>query len=87
MTDSEFIMLVFIGLFAAYAIFLRFQVRGLRRKIEQIALAGATPRIEAPAVARDPQIDELKSRIQVLERITTDRHHSLDREIESLRHA
>ena len=88
MTDTEATIFTLLGLaVVAYAIYLRFTVWGLRRKIERIALTTAAPKAEIPAAPRDPQIDELKTRIQVLERITTDRHHSLDREIESLRHA
>ena len=87
MTDNEFTMFIMLGLISAYAVFLRFQVRALRRKIEGIAVASATPAIPKTVAPEDPQINELKKRVQVLERITTDGHSSLDREIESLRHA
>lgn len=70
--------------------FQQFRLIRLRRKIERIAERGA---LKAPTLAElpvkqfDPEVEQLRKRVQVLERIATDGNPVLDQEIEALRRA
>lgn len=76
-------MLVFFGLFLWIAR-LTWVNRKLKKQLE--LRAALTPPEHASAIpAKTGEIDALKARLQVLERIAVDKEHSLAREIEQLR--
>jgi hypothetical protein len=85
MTDNEFTLFVFLGIFMLLSAFQQFRLVRLRRKIERIAEGGAM--MAAPTVPADPEVEALRKRVQVLERIATDGNPRLNQEIEALRHA
>ena len=95
MNDTEFTMFVFLWIFGGIILFQWWRIHRYRNKIEQIALgnhakAKAEP-VQAIAQAADPQRDEeldrIKKRLQVLERIATDDNNRLESEFEALRRA
>jgi hypothetical protein len=85
MTDNEFTLFVFLGIFMLLSAFQQFRLVRLRRKIERIAEGGAMK--AAPTVPANPEVEALRKRVQVLERIATDGNPRLNLEIEALRHA
>ena len=93
MTDSEFTMLVLLGISSAIILFQWWRISRYRRKIEKIAMArmvAAPPSLPVAAVPSERDDEELvriKQRLQVLERIATDGNHRLDDEFEALRRA
>ncbi|HVM22727.1 MAG TPA: hypothetical protein VM308_05425 [Sphingomicrobium sp.] len=86
MTDGEYSLLMLVGLLAASAIYLLAVVRGQRKTIAALTSAAETP-TNLKLAQKDREIDELRERLHVLERITVDKENSLAREIEDLRHA
>ena len=70
----------------AYGIYLKMVIRGLRKKIEGFAGSSAAMDAPSPTKSVDPsEVERLRNRVNVLERIATDRENSLTREIEELR--
>ena len=95
MYDDELMMLMFavIGL-AVIALRQYFVSRRLRKRLDALELRTIQPAthhpeamLAAPAAPRESDVDALRKRIQVLERIATDGNPVLDREIEELRRA
>jgi hypothetical protein len=90
MYEEQFILMLWISAaLALWVIKLKFGNRKLRRQlaaktaVEPVALETAAP---APALPpRDPEVDRLRERVAVLERITVEKEHSLAREIDGLR--
>ena len=91
MTDDE--LMVWIWVMVAMVLWiakLKWSNRKLRKKlalaVEPVpaALPIAQPVLTATPT---PEVERLRARIEVLERIATDGNHSLDREIEALRRA
>ena len=89
MTDSEFTFTIFLGIFIFLTAFQQFRIVRLRWKIERIAEGAAlkAPEVVHQPATRSPEMDELRKRIQVLERIATDGGPALDRELDALRRA
>ena len=94
MTDSEFTMFVFLWIFGAAVVIQTVRLFLLRKKFDRLALRSAqiAPTVPAPveriAQSRDEdELERIKKRIQVLERIATDGSTRLDSELESLRRA
>ena len=92
MTDDDYMFLVItiLGL-AIMAVWQLFAMRRLRKKVRQLesdmAGSGTKSELEQSGVtpAHEKQVEDLRNRVQVLERIATDRETSLAREIEELR--
>ena len=89
MTDSEFTFSIFLGIFMLLTVFQQYRIIRLRRKIERIAEGAAARPIEVarPPVQNSAELDELRKRVQVLERIATDGNPTLDHQFEELRRA
>ena len=96
MTDSEFTMFVFLWIFGAGIVIQTVRLFLLRKKFDRLALrsAQAAPKVPAPvdriAQSRDEdelELERIKKRLQVLERIATDGSTRLDSEWEALRRA
>ena len=94
MTDSEFTMFVFLWIFGAAVVIQTVRLFLLRKKFDRLALRNAQSAPPAPApverIAQSRDEDELeriKKRLQVLERIATDGSTRLDSELEALRRA
>ncbi|MDQ3145105.1 MAG: hypothetical protein M3Q57_09565 [Pseudomonadota bacterium] len=90
MTDEEGMLFALFVLTALFAIYQRYRIIKLRKTIENIALNSAQPAPPAALApealpARDQELDVLKRRVQVLERIATDGSPTLEREFERLR--
>ena len=93
MTDDDYMFLVIaiLGL-AIMAVWQFLAMRRLRKKVRQLetSMAGSATKSaqleQSPVTpAHEKQMEELRNRVQVLERIATDRETSLAREIEELR--
>ncbi|MBA2635992.1 MAG: hypothetical protein H0U83_04795 [Sphingomonas sp.] len=76
-----------LGLVNLYAIYVRLRLRGARKRIKALTTAAeAVQQAPLPSPATPaPEIEQLKQRVQVLERIATDGNPMLDREMEELR--
>ncbi|MDQ3077312.1 MAG: hypothetical protein M3Q83_00545 [Pseudomonadota bacterium] len=92
MTDEEGILFALFILTALFAMYQRYRIIKLRRTIENIALQSALPVSPAAAAAReasppalDKELETVKRRLQVLERIATDGSPTLEREFDDLR--
>ena len=85
MTDSEFTLGV--GIFMLLAAFQQFRIVRLRRKIERFAEAATERPAQAVNAGPAAEYDELRKRVQVLERIATEGSPTLERELEELRRA
>lgn len=95
MSDSEFTMFVFLWIFGGIILFQWWRIHCYRNKIERIALGGmptvkpelvsAVPQSTNPQ--RDEELERIKNRLQVLERIATDGSSRLDSEFHELRRA
>lgn len=96
-SEDEFIVAMMCALlFGAWTLYLLIRNRSLKKRLRfelerSLQFAKASAPAPAPALpqerARDDEIIELRKRVQVLERITVEKEHSLAREIEELRHA
>ena len=94
MTDDDYMLLIFLILSLGVLVIsqllatrrLKKRVSALELQVTQPAQPGRPPDVN-PAVTRGGEVDELRKRIQVLERIATDGNPVLEREIEELRSA
>ena len=91
MSEDEAIVLMFysIGVTLLLA-WLLISNRRLKRKLRMLdqqvqTPADSSPRLAPAATARDSEVEELRKRVQVLERIATDGNPVLEREIDALR--
>ena len=90
MTDDDYMFLVIaiLGL-ALMAVWQFFAMRRLRKKVREVESSIARPATQGEQLeqrpAHDRQVEDLRNRVHVLERIATDRETSLAREIEELR--
>jgi hypothetical protein len=91
-SEEEFVTAMFFAIvFGFCTLLLLIRNRRLKKQVRKLRVAHEAKAVEvaAPAlpVARepDPQIQEMKERIKVLERITVEREGSLAREFELLR--
>lgn len=82
MTDGEYSLLMLLGLVTAVAIYLFAVVRSQKKVIAALTEAGPKDAGESRAPA---EVDALRERVHVLERITVDKENSLAREIDELR--
>lgn len=94
MTDSEFTMFVFLWIFGGIILVQWWRLHRYRKKIEKIAFDGRSAPapftnqlVEPVGQARDEELDRIKRRLQVLERIATDSSTRLESELEDLRRA
>ena len=94
MTDSEFTMFVFLWIFGGIILFQWWRIHRYRNKIEQLAFDHAKAKhepvqalVQATEPQRDEELERIKKRLQVLERIATDENGRLESEFEALRHA
>ncbi len=90
MTDEEGMLFALFVLTALFAMYQRYRIIKLRRTIENIALQSAQPTPPAAITrealpARDNELEVLKRRVHVLERIATDGSSTLEREFGELR--
>lgn len=93
MYEDQFIVTMWIaGALALWVLKLKWTNRRLRKQIATLtappaeAQAAIPPTLSAPPIAvRDPELDRLRERVAVLERITVEKEHSLAREIDGLR--
>jgi len=83
MTDGEYSLLMLLALLAATAVYLLAVVRNQKKTITALTASG-TP-ADAALADKQREIEELRQRVQVLERITVEKENSLAREIEGLR--
>lgn len=91
MTDDELMVWVWVTVaLVLWIAKLKWTNRKLRKKLALAAepAAIASP-VAQPALSATPtpEVERLRARIEVLERIATDGNQSLDREIEALRRA
>lgn len=94
MTEDEFISMMFtIMALGTWVLWLLLSNRRLKKKLKALQPAPA-PVVAAPVMSpphetsrREEEIDQLRKRVQVLERIAVEKENSLAREIDSLRHA
>ena len=93
MTDDDYMMLIFLILGLGIIVIWQFlATRRLKRRVSTLELRLTQPAADsgalgAPPKARDGEVDDLRKRVQVLERIATDGNPALEREIEDLRRA
>lgn len=92
MNDTEFTMFVFLWIFGGIIVLQSVRLLLLRRKFEKLALktVGVTSIADLPLSPQSkPQETEelarIRERLQVLERIATDKNVRLDEEFETLR--
>jgi len=79
----EIIILILYLVSFTYAIYLRFCiVPGLRKRLK-----AAETKVAQLSTPKSPEVERLRERVQVLERIATDKASTLDREIDELRTA
>jgi len=79
----EIILLILYVVALVYAIYLRFCiVPGLRKKLK-----AAETKVVQLSAPENPEVERLRERVQVLERIATDKHSSLEQEFDQLRPA
>ena len=89
MYEEQFIVTLWVcAALALWVIKLKWTNRKLRKQMasgpapDQVVVAPAPPQ----AVERDPEVERLRDRVAILERITVEKESSLAREIESLRY-
>ena len=85
MTDGEYSLLMLVALLAACTIYLVAVVRNQKRTIATLTASPAASVADPQLAQKDREIQELRDRVQVLERITVDNENSVAREIEALR--
>ena len=93
-SEDEFIVAMICALlFGAWTLYLLVRNRSLKKRLNwemersTAILSSMTSAPSPQSKPRDDEFSELRKRVQVLERITVDKEHSLSREIESLRQA
>lgn len=95
MSDEE-IAVMFISLFTAAIVYVIYQklfvIRPLRKKLDRIVDAALDrpaqpPLPSATSPAEQDELQKIRSRLQVLERIAIEKEDSLSREIDELREA
>lgn len=87
MSEDEAIVLMWVSFAMALAVVRLLWVnRKLKRQLREQAAPAPAAAIPAPA-ERPTEVEELRKRVQVLERIATDGNPTLVREIEALRQA
>jgi len=84
MTDGEYSLLMLLALVAATAVYLLAVVRSQKKTIATLTSASGDP-ADARLAQKEREVEELRGRIQVLERIAVEKENSLAREIEGLR--
>ena len=85
MTDGEYSLLMLLGLLALCAVYLFAIVRNQKKVIAALSIPTSTTPADAQLAQKEREIEDLRQRIQVLERITVEKENSLAREIEELR--
>ena len=94
MNDGELMVMIWLMIgMGLWIVRLKWVNRKLNRQLAAQALAAAAPALPLPAAAtpatrpeRDAEMERLRERVAVLERITVDKENSLAREIDGLRH-
>lgn len=84
MTDGEYSLLMLLGLMAALVVYLVAVARNQRKTIAALSSVSGSVADERLS-QKEREVEELRSRIQVLERIAVEKENSLAREIEELR--
>ena len=90
MSDDDYMFLVIAILALAIMAVWQFRaMRRLRKRVGELETRIAGPAAESEHLdqpsARDRQVEDLRNRVHVLERIATDRENSLARQIDELR--
>ena len=85
MTDGEYSLLMLLGLVTLCAVYLFAIVRNQKKTIATLSTSASTIPAEAQLAQKEREVEDLRKRIQVLERITVEKENSLAREIEELR--
>ena len=86
MTDGEYTLLMLLGLVTLCAVYLFAIVRSQKKTIAQLTAQALRPVAagEAPPESSS-EVETLRKRVQVLERIATDGNSTIEREFEELR--
>ena len=84
MQDFEYTLLMLLALLAASSIYLLAIVRHQKKTIASLT-SGSPTASDAQLAQKEREVEELRQRVQVLERITVDKENSLARQIEELR--
>ena len=95
MYDDELMIMMFTMIGLAIIVLRQFfTTRRLKKRVSALELRTVQPAAHpvdlidsSPPNARDSEVDVLRKRVQVLERIATDGNPVLEREIEALRRA
>lgn len=88
MHEDEFFAVVTIIALGLFVLRLLWANLALKKRLKLAERSGPVPAMAAPAPApptSNREVEELRHRVQVLERITVDKENSLAREIENLR--
>jgi Tfp pilus assembly protein PilX len=86
MSDADYTLLMLLGLVTLCAVYLLAVVRSQKRLIRSLTADANAPKA-AEADTENQEVEVLRKRIQVLERIATDGNRTLDREFDQLRGA
>jgi cell division protein FtsB len=84
MTDGEYSLLMLVALLSAAVVYFFALARSQKKTIAALTSATATP-ADAQLAQKEREIEELRQRVHVLERIAVEKENSLAREIEELR--
>ena len=84
MQDFEYTLLMLLALLAASSIYLLAIVRNQKKTIASLRSDPASAG-DSKLAQKEREVEELRERVQVLERITVEKENSLAREIEGLR--
>lgn len=94
MTDSEFVMFMGLWILGGLLLLQTLRLWHLRRKFIRLAMDApkaepvqVAPVRDVPVARDDDEMDRIKKRLQVLERIATDDNNRLESEFEALRRA
>lgn len=88
MTDGAYTLLMLLGLVTLCAVYLLAVVRSQKKMIQRLTAATDAPQAASAAPdQRNQEVEVLRERVKVLERIATDSNHSLEREFDQLRGA
>ena len=90
MTDDDYMFLVIAILGLAVMVVWQFvALRRLRKEVRGMGSSIAGPATQSEqleqSLGQDRQVEDLRNRVQVLERITVEKEHSLSKQIEELR--
>ena len=90
MTDDDYMFLVIAILGLAVMVVWQFvAMRRLRKEVRGLGSSSAKPATKSEQLEQSPghdrQVEDLRNRVQVLERITVEKENSLSKQIDELR--